>query len=781
MNLKLKNILWVLCTFIILGQGYAQTSAYPVKGRKLLYNGRAITTFEGIYYIGPGVLAVKKHGAFQSVEKPPKDPMKPMKFESHNVWRFIDTTGRPLFSQKFTEIQPINYGPVVVKRGKKLGFVSRDGHLIIDAICTDYLNVERGYIRIANNQKAGLISPEGKLVLAPIYDAFEFVANGALLAVQQGCKTLYTDAKGNVVPNGKYPIKTGCLIGFMDTTGKEIVKPMYDDFADVGKTGLVQVMRNGKSGLMDNTGRELVPPKYDWISQSSSKQGYMQVKLRDKMGLIDTAGNEVLAPEYDAVFALDQTLVAAKQNDKWGVIDLNGNQHLPFEYETIATLYEDRILVKQNKRWGIVDTTGKVIVEPKYDRVDHTAFDQGKLPVREKRQILLVDPNGRELLGDINNQNTRLSNGAMWERISGNWVLNQSSGTKATYTFDRLRWYSSAMTVAYKDGKAALVDNNGRELTPFEYDTIRYITPNLACVVKGKKNGLVNSGGQLVLPVNYYLLSSMGNGYCAVCDGKAEVVAEPGKIPKKVIVCRWGMADSTGKLVVNPQYDDFEAFVKGYAPISLNKKQGLIDSTGRVVVEPKYDKITAFQGKVAFVKNDNKWGVIDRNGTELIAPTFTVDYHLNLKKDFEQLKASYYPQFYKGYAIVYNGRKLGLVDSLGKLIVEPKYDKIDIVEDKSSNLVAFVSKREKWGVIDGTGKEVVKLQYANIAPFTEGLARFQNIKYGYLDTSGNDALPESFTAAGGFKNGWASVAVRDKKGRAHFFLIDTSGTPMELR
>ncbi len=748
----LSSALALIAAISLSAQPPVSNSPYQLDGKKILHNGRPIKTFEGIYYLGPGTVALKEGGK----------------------WYFADTTGKKLSKQKYTDVSLIANGPVVTYNDKLMGFARRDGSIIIDAICSEYKMVGKGYIRLGQNNKVGLISPSGNLMLVPKYDGIEFVAGGTMIAVQQGCQTIYVDSMGRQTIGAKIPSQINCRIGFVDSTGAEIVKPIYNDYADAGtRGGFVQVMMNDKSGLINNRGEVILEPKYDWINQSATATGLMQVKLGDKMGLIDTTGHEVITPEFESVFSLGGDLFATEQNDKWGVIDINGNQKVPNEYETIATLVNDRILVKKDKKWGLLDTTGKVVVELKYDKVDHTAFVKGMLPVREKRQLLLVDLNGRELLGDIGTQANKLSNGNVWERSGNEWKL---TGAAKLFEFDKMRWYSPTMSIAYKDGKAGLISPLGKELTPFMYDTIRYLSPNLACVVSGKKNGLVNSSGKIVLPATYYLISTIGNGYCAVCEGEYQVGTRNG-LPTRYTVCHWGFADSTGKMVIAPKYDDFESFLKGYAPISQNKKTGLIDSTGKVVVEPKYDKITAFQGNVAFVKLDNKWGVIDRSGRELIEPTFTSDYRLDLKTAAPQLKAGYYPKFYKGYATVFNGRRWGLVDSLGKKVADVIYDEIDILEEPQKGIIALVKLKKKWGAIDARGNEVIKPKYLSLYQFTEGLARaIKGPKYGYIDATGNEVIPESFDEAGIFRNGWAIVHIAYR-----YFLVDVDGNPMDIR
>lgn len=738
---------FVLVSCMGMAQQPPKESPYQIRGSRVYYGSQSGHAYDGIYYIAPGVVAVRKG----------------------TKWGFADTTGRMLIGFKYTDVEPNDNAPVTVFNGKLRGFVGLNGKVIIDAVCTDMTMLEKGYIKISKEQKAGLISPDGRLILEPIYDGFDFIAGRRLIAVLTGANMGIR--KGNAV-------QTGGKIGLVDTTGKVVVKPMYDDISDIdSKSGLMQVMIDGKSGLMNGEGKEVLAPKYDWINPMVTTYGYLQVKMGDNAGIIDTLGNEVIGTTYQAVFPLSATLFAAKQNEKWGIIDINGNQKIDFDFQTIATMYHDRILVRKDKKWGIIDTTGKFIVEPKYDKVDHTSFDKGALPVRGNKQVFLVDMDGRELLGNFQTLQSKLANGNVWERDGDGWKLSGSG----TATYPRLRWYSPQMTIAYQGYKMALVDNNGKLLTGYDYDTIRYVNAGLACVVKGKKNGLVNNSGQIVLPVNYYLISNIGEGMCAVCEGNAEVFKRNG-IPTRLIVCKWGFADSTGRMVIQPEFDNYEDFLNGYAPVTQGKKLGLIDSTGKVLVQPKYDKITPFQGKIAFVKLNGGWGVIDSRGNELIAPKFAEDYRLALPNTPPQLKAEYYPKLNHGYAVVFEGRKWGLVDSLGKIVVDGKYDKVYVNSDPKSNIIALVSYKKKWGAINAYGEEVIKPQYYSMLEFSEGLSRVATgIKYGYVDEKGVDVIEQTFQKAGVFKNGWAPVAVLTRRGHLKFFLIDSSGNPMPMR
>jgi len=112
--------------------------------------------------------------------------------------------------------------------------------------------------------------------------------------------------------------------------------------------------------------------------------------------------------------------------------------------------------------------------------------------------------------------------------------------------------------------------------------------------------------------------------------------------------------------------------------------------------------------------------------------------------------------FSDGLAWVSKGDKSGFIDKTGKVVIQIIYDG---VKDFSEGLAA-VSKNYKWGYIDKTGKVVVPLEYDyGASPFREGLARVsKDGKYGYIDKTGKVVIPLEYFVAGDFHDGLACVS-----------------------
>lgn len=100
-------------------------------------------------------------------------------------------------------------------------------------------------------------------------------------------------------------------------------------------------------------------------------------------------------------------------------------------------------------------------------------------------------------------------------------------------------------------------------------------------------------------------------------------------------------------------------------------------------------------------------------------------------------------------------KKYGLKDSVGKIIVTSKYDKIFPFYDGLAAVNIGSEETGKWGFIDTTGKEVIPLKYDYVFPFRNKRAVVAQIsyqktiekpikveiyKYGVIDTKGKKSF-----------------------------------------
>lgn len=220
-----------------------------------------------------------------------------------------------------------------------------------------------------------------------------------------------------------------------------------------------------------------------------------------------------------------------------------------------------------------------------------------------------------------------------------------------------------------------------------------------------------------------------------------------------------GYIDSSGRIVIRPQFDDAWSFSEGLAPVRVGERWGFIDQTGKIVIAPQFFHVMPFKDGLAVVGSlfksgaiNNRvgnYGYIDNTGHFAIAPQFRVAF------DFSNGLARIQTEDYKD----------GYIDKSGKVVFWEKR----LTEDFSNNLALFKTNSNmhdsKTGYLDLTGHEAIAPIFDWGETFSGGLACVsQNKKSGFIDTKGRVAIPFRFESCRSFSEGFAAVMTGGKWG-----------------
>jgi WG containing repeat len=184
-----------------------------------------------------------------------------------------------------------------------------------------------------------------------------------------------------------------------------------------------------------------------------------------------------------------------------------------------------------------------------------------------------------------------------------------------------------------------------------------------------------------------------------------------------------GFMNAKGENVIPPIYHSAGEFSEGLAAARLNGTYGYINSTGAFIIPPSFDYATPFREGIAIVFKDGKQLFINKKGKE----PFPFKFH----------KAT---PFKDGFSqVITLSNKIGIINKLGKLVVDTNYKFIDefvdgfaVVtginhrewEDEEKNL----PKKIEIGVIDTTGKFIIPYgKYDKISPLSNNCFRVSTI------------------------------------------------------
>lgn len=338
----------------------------------------------------------------------------------------------------------------------------------------------------------------------------------------------------------------------------------------------------------------------------------------------------------------NEFLFIIRENEKTGYINSSGEIVIKPRFANGYDFSEGLAAVREDGLFGYINTSGNFVLKPKYDHA--TNFVNGVAVVFEDGVKKLIDKKGNVLL-----------NGGFKD---------------VSYTYNNLLIISTA---GYKDGLFSPA--TGKFLIDTVYSDINYYPEGIAVVyvkgASGSTNGasLIDLNGNILVPVGKYVSIGGFNSGVAIASSKI-----PG-IDNEIQT----IIDLTGKEVgrIDPAKDIFVTgeFKNGLARAIFYKKtlsrdnndsfytvknthEGFINTKGEVVFnDTTYLSVTDFNCNRSFIRNaDGDYTMIDNKFTKLTTA------------EYKQVFNGFWPN---GYAVVQTEKGTGIIDTLGRFILNP--------------------------------------------------------------------------------------------------------------
>ncbi|OWA34227.1 hypothetical protein B9G55_18065 [Saccharibacillus sp. O16] len=270
------------------------------------------------------------------------------------LYGYTDTNGKTVIKAQYNEVKPFSEGLAAVRKGKLWGFVDKSGKVVIQP---QYERVVEGFSEgLAAVRKAGgkwtYINKSGKATLTAAYDEVHEFKNGMAIVWKK---------KG-----------AAYLGGFIDSKGKEIVKPQYP-MVNVFSEGLAPILQNGKWGYIDKKGKVVVKPQFEGAAPFS--EGLAMVRQQGKYGYINKTGKWIVKAQYTGGQAFSEGRAAVKiggsandRSGKWGYIGTTGQLVIPAQFSDegaeIGSFKEGLAFVQRpDASKVLIDRFGRVQVE----------------------------------------------------------------------------------------------------------------------------------------------------------------------------------------------------------------------------------------------------------------------------------------------------------------------------------------------------------------------------------------------------------------------------------
>jgi len=392
------------------------------------------------------------------------------------------------------------------------------------------------------------------------------------------------------------PVKVNGKYGFVDTTGKFVVKPDYD-FLGFMVEGRVRVNVGGKP----------------------DDKGFMEGGM---WTFIDSLEEPVSAPVYEAVNDFCEGRARVMRNRLYGFIDKHGQEVVPCQYPNVTDFHNGMAQFENDGLWGSIDTDGNVVIPPRFDMAYY--FSEERAVVGHAFSKAYINKLGNFVSDSIYFDGKSFENG-LAVVVSGDSVrwgmldvfgvqvipclygyINSFGEGLASVNFDGVFILEKNEV---SNGRWGFIDKANRLVIPADYDYAGTFSETLCPVKKNSKWGYINKDNKLIVPFKFQKAYQFSSGLARIVkNGK------------------YGYIDKSGAVVVSPQFDESEDFYHGFAIVKsgVNRKNrhqpgntgkyGVINKTGQYLLYPEFDAIKRFGNKMFRVDKGNGWGYYNTKG-----------------------------------------------------------------------------------------------------------------------------------------------------------------------
>lgn len=484
---------------------------------------------------------------------------------------------------------------------------------------------------------------------------------------------------------------------------------------------------------------------------------------------------------------------------------------------------ERKVFIKrEGNKYGLVNKKGKEILPPKYDSLLYTEL-------QDQYIAFLLNPKGLKEAGLITERDKKVIpigfqdidpvalNLYSVTNFKGDAALFDSEGKqKSDFIFHKITAYKGQLARFYKNGKAGIINREGKILLDAVYKDVIIRSDSTADVVQLRNWKILDGNNRLLYNLNFDSIRPVGKDrwvtsirfynsagqptlMAALTDAQGRQLIEyrpmyiykfEGQLAKILEKQRFGVINHNGSYILPAEFDSVafskDAIIAGIRldkqwywhlfdqngkkksrhtyqaivpqeddliPARLNNRWGYINNLGDEVLMCRYDTTYAFEGDLARVRYDGSMGIINREGMWQIRPSAE---HITIVSPTR--------------FIARNKTSHQLLDENGKILFSTPF-----VLHPVDGAILEINTGKQYGLLDLNGTRLTPTEYDWISELKENeifLARKNGYK-GILSKNGRRFIaesPKTFNRIFNIHEGFLAVEVDKQHG-----FVDTEG------
>ena len=525
-----------------------------------------------------------------------------------------------------------------------------------------------------------MIDADGAIALDPVYDAIgEFKQHGFAVMQRNG------------------------LVGLLDESGTEVVKPKFEDLKVLNQE-LVAVMENGQWMVINLKGTVILEKGYEQLEVWEDT--YLAYRKKNKWGLVKKNGQEITPPQYDEIVLEDRAYFYTRKGDNWGLLNIEGTELIDNIAKEIKVFNDSLFFYKEDNHWGAVGLNSTKLIAPDYNYYSKISDNFIKLHADDRYYLYSIPCKSIISRGDYDDYYPFSRKYIISKKNRKLGLIDWCGNVILTSLYNEIQVYERNQFRVNYEGRWGVVGANQKPVIPFEYDYIAPLRGKVCTVKKDGLFGVVNFKGEELVPPKFHRIELEGN------KGRAYYKKEGTFNEESLTLLNF---DEEGQLVDNSNLKKhFRIRIGGKASDATTNGAGIADDNAYLL-----EKFEWF-----YSPEEDRWGLRRlTDGGIQIEPTF---HYVKVERDlgFTLVGIENYGN-YEFERTTYSFEMIfGLVNNeVGLLVTEVDFWDIRFEDFQAGYPVArVVFSNGKHGLVDRIGK-ITRRDFAYIGAFTDGVAR----------------------------------------------------------
>ncbi|MCS6824773.1 MAG: WG repeat-containing protein [Cytophagaceae bacterium] len=607
-------------------------------------------------------------------------------------WGYVNFMGEWRIEPIYAKVSPFVENKAIVQTGNLMGVIDCNGNVILQCKYEKMTNFRNGKVWAMEKGLWGLLGAKGQVFQAPQFTEILPIPNTEWAWCKKDnlwglfnedrnsflCKPQFTMVQ--IMSDTASLVQINQLYGVVNHTNCNYLIPASISKVKKISSHLILFKQNGYWGLFGSNGKIYINPEFDTIKIKN--EDALEVVKNNKYGLYSMKGKKFLPAQYDEIGSFSGGFYKIKQNNKYGYCNRYGKIYIPIQFDDANDFSKEAAVVCMGKKYGIINSTGKYLLKPDYEYI-YSSPQATFYAVREKNYYYLYSSQYKKM------------NNLPFDTI---YAGDTSIAVRVSYE-KKIRYYN-IMTNQFT--------------LPGSFDNGMAFSDGVALVSLNNKAGLIDLSGRWILPAEYEAIQTE--------------YFQSKKVYRIVQNNKQGFADANGKIIIQPEYDLIATALPNYLKAKKQGKYGILRTNGNIQAEFVFDKISNSAEDVnlpewpAIAAQKGKQGLINEKGEEVLG--FKYKNIIYLGEGLYACTESKYVSLCSSKGILTETKYTqvlpfseGLAPAFDKAWIfintkaQPQFNTTFDDVKPFKNKLAAVKIKDKWGVINKTGKFIVPAEY----------------------------------------------------------------------